>query len=159
MRVLTTPGETRSLISPVEAVRPPLKMPTSPKTSDWQSSGHTLLHVRPALLRPRTGLAEPSLEVGKDFSGFCSEAAVGGSPGVSESWDLLGVRFVGEPALSLRSISVLSGRDGPTSGQASPCASEHSPSPQSPQNNCSGKYSADPKNVAVLKVPHVPLRS
>ncbi|XP_019589606.2 MLX-interacting protein isoform X1 [Rhinolophus sinicus] len=42
-------------------------------------------------------------------------------------------------------------RDGPTSGQASPCASEHSPSPQSPQNNCSGKYSADPKNVAVLK--------
>ncbi|CAK6440191.1 unnamed protein product [Pipistrellus nathusii] len=44
-----------------------------------------------------------------------------------------------------------SGRDGPNSGQASPCASEHSPSPQSPQNSCSGKYSADSKNVAVLK--------
>lgn len=47
--------------------------------------------------------------------------------------------------------AVGSSRDGPNSGQASPCASEHSPSPQSPQNNCSGKYSADPKNVAVLK--------
>nr|KAF6282509.1 MLX interacting protein [Myotis myotis] len=44
-----------------------------------------------------------------------------------------------------------SGRDGPNSGQASPCASEHSPSPQSPQNNYSGKYSADSKNVVVLK--------
>ncbi|XP_077015860.1 MLX-interacting protein isoform X2 [Tamandua tetradactyla] len=44
-----------------------------------------------------------------------------------------------------------SSRDCPNSGQASPCASEKSPSPQSPQNNCSGKSSADPKNVAVLK--------
>ncbi|XP_066227145.1 MLX-interacting protein isoform X2 [Saccopteryx leptura] len=44
-----------------------------------------------------------------------------------------------------------SSRDGLNSGQASPCASEHSPSPQSPQNNCSGKYSAEPKTVAVLK--------
>ncbi|KAK2502282.1 hypothetical protein MC885_013782 [Smutsia gigantea] len=43
-----------------------------------------------------------------------------------------------------------SSRECPNSGQASPCASEHSPSPQSPQNNCSGK-SADPKNVAALK--------
>ncbi|XP_037673174.1 MLX-interacting protein [Choloepus didactylus] len=43
-----------------------------------------------------------------------------------------------------------SSRDGPNSGQASPCASEQSPSPQSPQNSCSGK-SADPKNVAALK--------
>ncbi|XP_069413890.1 MLX-interacting protein isoform X1 [Ovis canadensis] len=42
-------------------------------------------------------------------------------------------------------------RDCPNSGQASPCASEQSPSPQSPQNNCSGKLPADPKNVAVLK--------
>ncbi|XP_054450368.1 MLX-interacting protein [Pteronotus mesoamericanus] len=42
-------------------------------------------------------------------------------------------------------------RDGPGSGQASPCASEQSPSPQSPQNNCSGKFSADAKSVAVLK--------
>uniref|UniRef100_A0A8C2W4Y4 MLX interacting protein n=1 Tax=Chinchilla lanigera TaxID=34839 RepID=A0A8C2W4Y4_CHILA len=42
------------------------------------------------------------------------------------------------------------GRDGPNSGQASPCASEQSPSPQSPQNNCSGK-STNPKNMAALK--------
>ncbi|KAM5199578.1 MLX-interacting protein isoform 2-T2 [Hipposideros larvatus] len=48
-------------------------------------------------------------------------------------------------------VSAGSSRDGPNSGQASPCASEQSPSPQSPQNNCSGKYSADPKNVAALK--------
>ncbi|XP_003796058.1 MLX-interacting protein [Otolemur garnettii] len=41
-------------------------------------------------------------------------------------------------------------RDGSNSGQASPCALEQSPSPQSPQNNCSGK-SADPKNMAALK--------
>ncbi|XP_010602854.3 MLX-interacting protein, partial [Fukomys damarensis] len=41
-------------------------------------------------------------------------------------------------------------RDGLSSGQASPCTSEQSPSPQSPQNNCSGK-SANPKNVAALK--------
>ncbi|XP_004430080.2 PREDICTED: MLX-interacting protein [Ceratotherium simum simum] len=44
-----------------------------------------------------------------------------------------------------------SSRDCPNSGQASPCASEQSPSPQSPQNNCSGKSSVDPKNVAALK--------
>ncbi|XP_023576303.1 MLX-interacting protein isoform X3 [Octodon degus] len=42
------------------------------------------------------------------------------------------------------------GRDGPNSGQASPCASEQSPSPQSPQNSCSGK-STNPKNMAALK--------
>ncbi|EHB01453.1 MLX-interacting protein [Heterocephalus glaber] len=41
-------------------------------------------------------------------------------------------------------------RDAPGSGQASPCGSEQSPSPQSPQNNCSGK-SANPKSVAALK--------
>ncbi|KAB0400264.1 hypothetical protein E2I00_018274, partial [Balaenoptera physalus] len=46
-------------------------------------------------------------------------------------------------------------RDCPNSGQASPCASEQSPSPQSPQNNCSGKSSADPKNVAALKFDHM----
>ncbi|XP_075391155.1 MLX-interacting protein isoform X3 [Tenrec ecaudatus] len=40
-------------------------------------------------------------------------------------------------------------RDCPGSGQASPCTSEQSPSPQSPQNSCSGNL-ADPKNV-VLK--------
>ncbi|KAM5238678.1 MLX-interacting protein [Ctenodactylus gundi] len=43
-----------------------------------------------------------------------------------------------------------SSRDCLDSGQASPCASEQSPSPQSPQNNCSGK-STDPKNMAALK--------
>ncbi|XP_006865453.1 PREDICTED: MLX-interacting protein [Chrysochloris asiatica] len=41
-------------------------------------------------------------------------------------------------------------RDCPSSGQASPCASEQSPSPQSPQNSCSGK-STDHKNVTALK--------
>uniref|UniRef100_A0A452TG34 MLX interacting protein n=1 Tax=Ursus maritimus TaxID=29073 RepID=A0A452TG34_URSMA len=44
-----------------------------------------------------------------------------------------------------------SSRDCPNSGQASPCASEQSPSPQSPQNNCSGK-SADPKNMAMKHI-------
>ncbi|XP_074061655.1 MLX-interacting protein [Macrotis lagotis] len=43
-----------------------------------------------------------------------------------------------------------SSRDCPNSGQASPCASEQSPSPQSPQN-CSGKSTADPPNVAAFK--------
>ncbi|KAM7050793.1 MLX-interacting protein isoform 2-T2 [Molossus nigricans] len=47
--------------------------------------------------------------------------------------------------------AVGSSRDGPNSGQASPRASEHSPSPQSPQDSCSGKHSAGLKNVAVLK--------
>lgn len=51
----------------------------------------------------------------------------------------------------LKRIFSPSGRDCPNSGQASPCPSEQSPSPQSPQNNCSGK-STDPKNVAALKV-------
>ncbi|NWH60108.1 MLXIP protein, partial [Geococcyx californianus] len=40
-------------------------------------------------------------------------------------------------------------RDCQSSGQASPCNSEQSPSPQSPQNSCSGKPSAD--NVAAFK--------
>ncbi|XP_015273132.1 PREDICTED: MLX-interacting protein [Gekko japonicus] len=39
-------------------------------------------------------------------------------------------------------------RDCQPSGQASPCASEHSPSPQSPQNSCSGKTMADPQVTA-----------
>ncbi|NWS75437.1 MLXIP protein, partial [Crotophaga sulcirostris] len=41
-------------------------------------------------------------------------------------------------------------RDCQNSGQASPCTSEQSPSPQSPQNSCSGKPAAD-LNVAALK--------
>ncbi|NXT13604.1 MLXIP protein, partial [Prunella fulvescens] len=41
-------------------------------------------------------------------------------------------------------------RDCQNSGQASPCTSEQSPSPQSPQNSCSGKPATDP-TVAALK--------
>ncbi|CAM5101294.1 unnamed protein product [Natator depressus] len=41
-------------------------------------------------------------------------------------------------------------RDCQNSGQASPCPSEQSPSPQSPQNNCSGKSTANPQ-MAVFK--------
>nr|XP_035113796.1 MLX-interacting protein isoform X4 [Callithrix jacchus] len=52
-------------------------------------------------------------------------------------------------SLVLKNACIAPGRDCPNSGQASPCASEQSPSPQSPQNNCSGK--SDPKNLAALK--------
>nr|XP_060641961.1 MLX-interacting protein isoform X2 [Anolis sagrei ordinatus] len=38
-------------------------------------------------------------------------------------------------------------RDCQPSGQASPCTSEQSPSPQSPQNSCSGKTTTDPQGV------------
>ncbi|NXY54192.1 MLXIP protein, partial [Callaeas wilsoni] len=41
-------------------------------------------------------------------------------------------------------------RDCQNSGQASPCTSEQSPSPQSPQNSCSGKPATDP-TVAAFK--------
>ncbi|NWW77636.1 MLXIP protein, partial [Climacteris rufus] len=41
-------------------------------------------------------------------------------------------------------------RDCQNSGQASPCTSEQSPSPQSPQNSCSGKPATDP-TMAALK--------
>ncbi|NXE93531.1 MLXIP protein, partial [Menura novaehollandiae] len=39
-------------------------------------------------------------------------------------------------------------RDCQNSGQASPCTSEQSPSPQSPQNSCSGKPATDPVMAA-----------
>ncbi|NWY13647.1 MLXIP protein, partial [Aphelocoma coerulescens] len=39
-------------------------------------------------------------------------------------------------------------RDCQNSGQASPCTSEQSPSPQSPQNSCSGKSATDPTMAA-----------
>ncbi|XP_019362202.1 PREDICTED: MLX-interacting protein [Gavialis gangeticus] len=39
-------------------------------------------------------------------------------------------------------------RDCQNSGQASPCTSEQSPSPQSPQNNCSGKATTNPQMSA-----------
>ncbi|NXW66166.1 MLXIP protein, partial [Eurystomus gularis] len=41
-------------------------------------------------------------------------------------------------------------RDCQNSGQASPCTSEQSPSPQSPKNSCSGKPATDP-SMAALK--------
>lgn len=41
-------------------------------------------------------------------------------------------------------------RDCQNSGQASPCTSEQSPSPQSPQNSCSGKLATD-SQMAALK--------
>ncbi|NWU91060.1 MLXIP protein, partial [Upupa epops] len=40
-------------------------------------------------------------------------------------------------------------RDCQNSGQASPCTSEQSPSPQSPQNSCSGKPATDPTLTAL----------
>ncbi|NWV73804.1 MLXIP protein, partial [Dasyornis broadbenti] len=42
-------------------------------------------------------------------------------------------------------------RDCQNSGQASPCTSEQSPSPQSPQNSCSGKSATDPAVAAFKK--------
>ncbi|XP_015499744.1 MLX-interacting protein [Parus major] len=59
------------------------------------------------------------------------------------------------PAPKLETVSLLvknafitPGRDCQNSGQASPCASEQSPSPQSPQNSCSGKPATDPTMAA-----------
>ncbi|XP_042661026.1 MLX-interacting protein isoform X2 [Tyto alba] len=53
-------------------------------------------------------------------------------------------------SLLLKNAFVTPGRDCQNSGQASPCTSEQSPSPQSPQNSCSGKPATDP-NMAALK--------
>ncbi|XP_054075972.1 MLX-interacting protein isoform X5 [Rissa tridactyla] len=52
--------------------------------------------------------------------------------------------------LLLKNAFITPGRDCQNSGQASPCTSEQSPSPQSPQNSCSGKPTTDP-NVAAFK--------
>ncbi|XP_053525597.1 MLX-interacting protein isoform X2 [Artibeus jamaicensis] len=81
-------------------------------------------------------------------------APIARAPGVTEFHGSILVTDLGHatgspPAPVSRLFS--QGCDGASSGQASPCTSEHSPSPQSPQNNCSGKGSADPKNVDVLK--------
>uniref|UniRef100_A0A672UAJ3 MLX interacting protein n=1 Tax=Strigops habroptila TaxID=2489341 RepID=A0A672UAJ3_STRHB len=48
-------------------------------------------------------------------------------------------------------------RDCQNSGQASPCTSEQSPSPQSPQNNCSGKPATDSNTAAFknLRMKHI----
>ncbi|XP_062814756.1 MLX-interacting protein isoform X5 [Anolis carolinensis] len=53
-------------------------------------------------------------------------------------------------SLVLKNAFIAPGRDCQPSGQASPCTSEQSPSPQSPQNNCSGKTTTDPQ-VVVFK--------
>ncbi|XP_032931688.1 MLX-interacting protein isoform X2 [Catharus ustulatus] len=59
------------------------------------------------------------------------------------------------PAPKLETVSLLvknafitPGRDCQNSGQASPCTSEQSPSPQSPQSSCSGKPTTDPTMAA-----------
>nr|XP_042708404.1 MLX-interacting protein isoform X2 [Chrysemys picta bellii] len=51
-------------------------------------------------------------------------------------------------SLVLKNAFITPGRDCQNSGQASPCPSEQSPSPQSPQNNCSGKSTTDPQLAA-----------
>ncbi|XP_075372760.1 MLX-interacting protein isoform X3 [Mycteria americana] len=53
-------------------------------------------------------------------------------------------------SLLLKNAFITPGRDCQNSGQASPCTSEQSPSPQSPQNSCSGKPATDP-NMAAFK--------
>ncbi|XP_041344385.1 MLX-interacting protein isoform X2 [Pyrgilauda ruficollis] len=53
-------------------------------------------------------------------------------------------------SLVVKNAFITPGRDCQNSGQASPCTSEQSPSPQSPQNSCSGKPATDPA-VAALK--------
>nr|XP_060641962.1 MLX-interacting protein isoform X3 [Anolis sagrei ordinatus] len=50
-------------------------------------------------------------------------------------------------SLVLKNAFIAPGRDCQPSGQASPCTSEQSPSPQSPQNSCSGKTTTDPQGV------------
>ncbi|XP_057277286.1 MLX-interacting protein isoform X2 [Pezoporus wallicus] len=50
----------------------------------------------------------------------------------------------------LKNAFITPDRDCQNSGQASPCTSEQSPSPQSPQNSCSGKPATDP-NMAAFK--------
>lgn len=109
------------------------------------------------------------LGCGQGFLYYSSGADIEGFKWTSKPEGLLGVPLVGEaccgpergvltscfssPLLKCLPVNSVffSGRDCPNSGQASPCPSEQSPSPQSPQNNCSGK-STDPKNVAALKV-------
>ncbi|XP_030316233.1 MLX-interacting protein isoform X3 [Calypte anna] len=53
-------------------------------------------------------------------------------------------------SLLVKNAFITPGRDCQNSGQASPCTSEQSPSPQSPQNNCSGKSATD-SNMAALE--------
>ncbi|KAM9178802.1 MLX-interacting protein [Mergus octosetaceus] len=51
-------------------------------------------------------------------------------------------------SLVLKNAFITPGRDCQNSGQASPCTSEQSPSPQSPQNSSSGKPASDPQMAA-----------
>ncbi|KAM9280943.1 MLX-interacting protein isoform 2-T7 [Morus bassanus] len=51
-------------------------------------------------------------------------------------------------SLLLKNAFITPGRDCQNSGQASPCTSEQSPSPQSPQNSCSGKPATDANMAA-----------
>ncbi|XP_025054920.1 MLX-interacting protein isoform X2 [Alligator sinensis] len=51
-------------------------------------------------------------------------------------------------SLVLKNAFIAPGRDCQNSGQASPCTSEQSPSPQSPQNSCSGKATTNPQMSA-----------
>ncbi|XP_042297554.1 MLX-interacting protein isoform X2 [Sceloporus undulatus] len=51
-------------------------------------------------------------------------------------------------SLVLKNAFIAPGRDCQPSGQASPCTSEQSPSPQSPQNSCSGKTATNPQMTA-----------
>ncbi|XP_040433385.1 MLX-interacting protein isoform X2 [Cygnus olor] len=51
-------------------------------------------------------------------------------------------------SLVLKNAFITPGRDCQNSGQASPCTSEQSPSPQSPQNSSSGKPATDPQMAA-----------
>ncbi|XP_061866348.1 MLX-interacting protein isoform X2 [Colius striatus] len=53
-------------------------------------------------------------------------------------------------SLLVKNAFITPGRDCQNSGQASPCTSEQSPSPQSPQNSCSGKPATD-SSVAAIK--------
>ncbi|XP_051490384.1 MLX-interacting protein isoform X3 [Apus apus] len=53
-------------------------------------------------------------------------------------------------SLLVKNAFITPGRDCQNSGQGSPCTSEQSPSPQSPQNSCSGKPATDP-NMAAFK--------
>lgn len=144
------------------------KLSHIPRACDWQSPGHIPLQVGPALARPHPGLAKPPApllrtsasispvfalgRLGEVRDGFLSLGSCGRSGGEGCGWRSLAEPTA--PALPLSGLS-FAGRDGPNSGQASPCTSEQSPSPQSPQNSSSGKYTADPKHVASLKVPAV----
>ncbi|KFV77309.1 MLX-interacting protein, partial [Dryobates pubescens] len=57
---------------------------------------------------------------------------------------------ISSPRSSSQVPSPTPSRDCQNSGQASPCTSEQSPSPQSPQSSCSGKLATDP-NMAAFK--------